>query len=43
MFEFGRELKRVFSRKAGTGAFQTPRDGFTAGDASLMELLDNDM
>ncbi len=43
MFEFGRELKRVFSRKAGTGAFQPPRDGFTAGDASLMELLDIEM
>ncbi|MDB5461202.1 MAG: hypothetical protein JWO72_2943 [Caulobacteraceae bacterium] len=37
MFEFGRELKRLF--EADTG----PRDGVTGGDASLLELLDMDL
>ena len=36
MFEFGRELKRLF----GTDALRAPRDGLTGGDASLLELLD---
>ncbi|MBR7620889.1 hypothetical protein JKL49_15950 [Phenylobacterium sp. 20VBR1] len=34
MFEFGRELKRLF------GAEGAPRDGLTGGDSSLLELLD---
>jgi hypothetical protein len=36
MFEFGRELKRLF----GADAVKAPRDGLTGGDASLLELLD---
>ncbi len=36
MFEFGRELKRLFQPDA-------PRDGLTGGDASLLELLELDM
>jgi tetratricopeptide (TPR) repeat protein len=36
MFEFGRELKRLF----GADAMRPPRDGLTGGDASLLELLD---
>lgn len=36
MFEFGRELKRLF----GQEAVRPPRDGLTGGDASLLELLD---
>jgi len=36
MFEFGRELKRLF----GAEALGAPRDGLTGGDASLLELLD---
>jgi hypothetical protein len=36
MFEFGRELKRLFRTEG-------PSDGMTAGDASLLELLDLDM
>lgn len=36
MFEFGRELKRLF----GADAINAPRDGLTGGDASLLELLD---
>lgn len=36
MFEFGRELKRLF----GADAVNAPRDGLTGGDASLLELLD---
>jgi tetratricopeptide (TPR) repeat protein len=36
MFEFGRELKRLFQPDA-------PRDGLTGGDASLLELLPLDM
>ena len=36
MFEFGRELKRLF----GGEDFHAPRDGLTGGDASLLELLD---
>jgi hypothetical protein len=36
MFEFGRELKRLF----GSDAIIAPRDGLTGGDASLLELLD---
>jgi hypothetical protein len=34
MFEFGRELKRLFETDA------PPRDGLTGGDASLLEVLD---
>jgi hypothetical protein len=34
MFEFGRELKRLFESDA------PPRDGLTGGDASLLEVLD---
>lgn len=37
MFEFGRELKRLF------GAETQTRDGLTGGDASLLELLDLEM
>lgn len=36
MFEFGRELKRLF----GQEGVRPPRDGLTGGDASLLELLD---
>lgn len=36
MFEFGRELKRLF----GAETIRPPRDGLTGGDASLLELLD---
>jgi hypothetical protein len=36
MFEFGRELRRLFSADA-------VRDGFTGGDASLLELLELDL
>jgi hypothetical protein len=39
MFEFGRELKRLF----GADAVNAPRDGLTGGDASLLELLDLQM
>lgn len=39
MFEFGRELKRLF----GADAVDAPRDGLTGGDASLLELLDLQM
>jgi tetratricopeptide (TPR) repeat protein len=35
MFEFGRELRRLFGEATGV-----PRDGLTGGDASLLELLD---
>lgn len=37
MFEFGKELRRLFS---GEGGLRAPQDGLTGGDASLMELLD---
>jgi tetratricopeptide (TPR) repeat protein len=37
MFEFGRELKRMFR------ADSPPRDGVTGGDASLLELLDMEL
>ncbi len=37
MFEFGRELRRLFGVEAALGA---PRDGMTGGDATLLELLD---
>ncbi len=36
MFEFGRELKRLFQPDA-------PKDGLTGGDASLLELLELDL
>ena len=36
MFEFGRELKRLF----GADTINPPRDGLTGGDSSLLELLD---
>jgi tetratricopeptide (TPR) repeat protein len=36
MFEFGRELRRLF----GAEGLNAPRDGLTGGDASLLELLD---
>ena len=35
MFEFGRELKRLFS-----GAVKPPQDGMTGGDVTLLEFLD---
>ena len=37
MFEFGRELKRIFG---GQGAWGPTRDGLAGGDAALLELLD---
>jgi hypothetical protein len=37
MFEFGRELKRLFE------ADGPPRDGLTGGDASLLEVLGLDL
>ena len=37
MFEFGRELRRLFGGDGVPGAF---KDGMTGGDASLLELLD---
>jgi tetratricopeptide (TPR) repeat protein len=37
MFEFGRELRRLFGVESALGA---PRDGMTGGDAALLELLD---
>ncbi len=37
MFEFGRELKRIFG---GQGAWRPSRDGLAGGDAALLELLD---
>ena len=39
MFEFGRELKRLF----GAETLGATRDGLTGGDASLLELLDLEM
>jgi len=36
MFEFGRELKRLFQPDA-------PKDGLTGGDASLLEMLELDL
>lgn len=36
MFEFGRELRRLF----GADSLNPPRDGLTGGDSSLLELLD---
>jgi len=36
MFEFGRELRRLF----GADSLNAPRDGLTGGDSSLLELLD---
>jgi hypothetical protein len=39
MFEFGRELKRLF----GAENLNVARDGLTGGDSSLLELLDLDM
>ena len=35
MFEFGREIRRLFGPSASA-----PRDGMTGGDAALLELLD---
>ena len=37
MFEFGRELRRIFS---GARSFAPNHDGFIGGDATLLELLD---
>jgi len=37
MFEFGREIKRLFAADA------PPRDGLTGGDPSFLELLDMDL
>lgn len=37
MFEFGRELKRLFESDA------PPRDGLTGGDSALLEVLDIDL
>ena len=39
MFELGRELKRFFA----TERTKTPADGLTAGDSSLLELLDSNL
>ena len=39
MFEFGRELKRLF----GADGLHVPRDGLTGGDSSLLELLTLDL
>ena len=36
MFEFGRELRRLF----GAESLNAPRDGLTGGDSALLELLD---
>ena len=36
MFEFGREIRRLF----GADTFNAPRDGLTGGDQVLLELLD---
>ena len=36
MFDFGRELKRLFGAAA-------PKDGLTGGDAALLELLELDL
>lgn len=37
MFEFGRELRRLFN---ADGGLRPPQDGLTGGDAALLELLD---
>lgn len=39
MFELGRELKRFFA----TERTKTPADGLTAGNSSLLELLDSNL
>jgi tetratricopeptide (TPR) repeat protein len=39
MFEFGREMRRLF----GADPVKASRDGLTGGDASLLELLDFDL
>ena len=41
MFEFGRDLKRLFGVDAGSESRATGhREGLTGGDTSLLELLD---
>ena len=42
MFEFGRELRRLFGGvRSASGRAQLPgKDGFTGGDGALLELLD---
>ena len=41
MFEFGRDLRRLFGVEAGESARGAPyREGLTGGDTSLLELLD---
>mgnify|MGYP003138073458 CR=1 FL=1 len=37
MFEFGRELKRIFGAQGG---WRPARDGLAGGDSALLELLD---
>ncbi|HEX7757868.1 MAG TPA: hypothetical protein VF459_00075, partial [Caulobacteraceae bacterium] len=41
MFEFGRELKRLFGADGVPGSHRAAfsRDGLTGGDAALLELL----
>ena len=40
MFEFGRDLKRLFGGEAEGGFKGGWREGLTGGDTSLLELLD---
>ena len=40
MFEFGRDLKRLFGVEADNGFKGAWREGLTGGDTSLLELLD---
>ena len=40
MFEFGRDLKRLFGVEAENGFKGAWREGLTGGDTSLLELLD---
>ena len=40
MFEFGRDLKRLFGVDAEGGFKGAWREGLTGGDTSLLELLD---
>ena len=41
MFDFGRDLKKLFGVDAGAPARAAAhRDGLTGGDTSLLELLD---
>ena len=40
MFEFGRDLKRLFGVDTGADSKSAHREGLTGGDTSLLELLD---